>query len=313
MLVVNNISEIIVLIAFYLSIMLLIVYKKKDISIANFAWGGGCALITFYLLPLPRRFPLLVFFFIFWTIVNHIYNPHYRDNQFGSFANSNWWYIPTILIVLGLLILKQQFPIPFSGRALLVTLLVGMWALRMVVHLYHRYTGKDPRFITWRQQAGEHGLAMHVGYIFGAQLFLMLIMSVPSSVIILHNTPGINLLDCLAVLMWIAGFVCESISDYQLFAFMKDEANHGKLMRYGLWRYSRHPNYFGEVVQWWALFLLALSVPDGWVAIIAPVTITLLLLFVSGIPLNEKVMAQHPEFDEYKKHTNIFIPWFVKQ
>lgn len=83
-------------------------------------------------------------------------------------------------------------------------------------------------------------------------------------------------------------------------------------MNRGLWRYSRHPNYFGEVVMWWGLFVLALSAPWGWLAMIGPLTITVLILFVSGIPMTEKLMENNPEFARYKQGTSIFIPWFPK-
>jgi steroid 5-alpha reductase family enzyme len=79
-------------------------------------------------------------------------------------------------------------------------------------------------------------------------------------------------------------------------------------MQGGLWKYTRHTNYFGEVTQWWGIWLIALNVPIGWFSIIGPVTITILILKVSGIPLLEKKMEENPEFEEYKKRTSIFIP-----
>jgi steroid 5-alpha reductase family enzyme len=84
--------------------------------------------------------------------------------------------------------------------------------------------------------------------------------------------------------------------------------NKGKIMDKGLWRYSRHPNYFGEITQWWGIFIVALSIPDGWMTVISPVTITVLILFVSGIPLLEKKYAGRVDFEEYKSRTSIFFP-----
>jgi steroid 5-alpha reductase family enzyme len=75
-----------------------------------------------------------------------------------------------------------------------------------------------------------------------------------------------------------------------------------------LWQYTRHPNYFGEVTQWWGIWIIALSVPGGWLSIIGPLTITILILKVSGIPMLEKKMAEKPEFTEYSKRTSVFIP-----
>jgi steroid 5-alpha reductase family enzyme len=81
----------------------------------------------------------------------------------------------------------------------------------------------------------------------------------------------------------------------------------------GLWRYSRHPNYFGEVTMWWGIYCLALSIPWGWISIIGPLTITGSILFVSGIPMTERLMAKTPGFAAYKKRTSVFIPWFPEK
>jgi steroid 5-alpha reductase family enzyme len=86
-----------------------------------------------------------------------------------------------------------------------------------------------------------------------------------------------------------------------------------KIINRGLWRYSRHPNYFGEVTMWWGLYILALSVPRGWISIIGPLTITSIILFVSGIPMTENLMENNPAFADYKKRSSIFIPWFPKK
>jgi len=104
------------------------------------------------------------------------------------------------------------------------------------------------------------------------------------------------------------GFYFEAVGDYQLRTFTKDPSNRGKIIRSGLWRFTRHPNYFGEVVLWWGILLIALSAPNGWVALIGPVTITFLLLQVSGIPMLEKKYEGNPEFEEYKKRTSAFFP-----
>ena len=119
---------------------------------------------------------------------------------------------------------------------------------------------------------------------------------------------GVNLLDFIGVLVWIFGFFFESVGDAQLAKFIKDPVNKGKLMQQGLWRYTRHPNYFGEVTQWWGIWLIALSVSHGLLGIIGPITITILILFVSGIPLLEKKYTSRADFEEYKQTTSIFIP-----
>jgi steroid 5-alpha reductase family enzyme len=118
----------------------------------------------------------------------------------------------------------------------------------------------------------------------------------------------LNVLDLLGIIIWIVGFYFESTGDAQLKKFIADPANKGKLMDKGLWHYSRHPNYFGEVTMWWGIFVIALSVPYGIVSIIGPIVITILITKISGIPLVEKSFAGKPGFDEYKRTTSIFFP-----
>jgi steroid 5-alpha reductase family enzyme len=114
--------------------------------------------------------------------------------------------------------------------------------------------------------------------------------------------------------VWLIGFIFESISDTQMAKFKKNHLNKGKLLTNGLWKYSRHPNYFGEVVQWWGIFLVALSAGTvAWyLLIIGPCVISLLIRFVSGVPLAESRMKDRVEFKHYASKTNALIPWFAK-
>ena len=121
-----------------------------------------------------------------------------------------------------------------------------------------------------------------------------------------------NYFDLLGVAVWLLGFIFESVGDAQLARFIKDPANKGNLIQTGLWRCTRHPNYFGEVTMWWGIWLVALSVPYGLLGIIGPLTITVLILKISGIPMLEKKMTLNPDFAAYKKRTSVFIPWFPK-
>ncbi|MDV7396636.1 DUF1295 domain-containing protein, partial [Arthrospira platensis SPKY1] len=120
--------------------------------------------------------------------------------------------------------------------------------------------------------------------------------------------PSLGILDFAGVAVWIFGFYFEAVGDAQLARFKKDPANKGKFLQSGLWAYTRHPNYFGEVAQWWGIWLIALAVPGGVYTIIGPLTITFLILKVSGIPMLEKKMEENPEFAEYKRKTSMFIP-----
>lgn len=119
----------------------------------------------------------------------------------------------------------------------------------------------------------------------------------------------LTFLSWLGLLLWSIGFFFEAVGDWQLKNFKKNPSYWGKILQTGLWRYSRHPNYFGEVVIWWGIFLIALAGPIPWWGIISPLTITVLILFISGIPLLEKGMANLPGWEEYRKRTSVFFPW----
>lgn len=197
-----------------------------------------------------------------------------------------------------------------SLRGLLVNLLVTIWGVRLAWHIYKRNLNKheDYRYAAWRKEWRKWFFLRSYFQVYLLQgLFLFLIIQ---PIIFIHNQANNSLyiLDFIGLLVWIIGFYFESTGDSQLKTFISNPANKGKLIETGLWRYSRHPNYFGEVTQWWGLFIIALSIPQGFITIIGPITITILILFISGIPLLEKKYEGRKDFEEYKKRTSIFIP-----
>jgi steroid 5-alpha reductase family enzyme len=194
----------------------------------------------------------------------------------------------------------------YLARQILLTTMMVLWAMRLIGFVYIRYTGKDPRFIGWKWQ-GFKALIINFCWIFG-QTIMIAIMGYPVALVNTTSLYGLTILDFIGLSLWLFGYFFEAMSDYQLFTFIQNSANKGRVMRSGLWRYSRHPNYFGEVTMWWGVFLVALSVPYGWSTIVAPLTITFMLLFVTGIPWIEKTMENNPEYQVYKKETSIFIP-----
>ena len=117
----------------------------------------------------------------------------------------------------------------------------------------------------------------------------------------------------LGMLVWLIGFFFESIGDFQLSMFLANPKNKGKIMTSGLWRYTRHPNYFGEVTQWYGLFFIVVGVPFWYYAALSPLVISWLILWVSGIPMTEKPFLSNPEFRKYKKVTSAFFPWFPRK
>jgi steroid 5-alpha reductase family enzyme len=194
--------------------------------------------------------------------------------------------------------------------ALLVVLLVILWGLRLAVHIGLRNLGKgeDERYRKWREEWGRHWLLRSYLQVFLLQGFLLYLISLPVIWTILAKPSPWTGLDAIGLAVWIVGFFFEALGDFQLAQFKKDPAHRGKIIQQGLWRYSRHPNYFGEVTLWWGIYLLALSTPGGWMMIIGPLTITFLILKVSGIPLLEKKYVNNAAFQEYARRTSAFFP-----
>jgi len=195
-------------------------------------------------------------------------------------------------------------------RGLLVGLLVSIWGIRLAWHIHARNKGKveDYRYAKWREEWGKWFYLRSYTQVYLLQGALLFLIVLPILFINKSIGTSLNYLDFFGMAVWALGFIFESVGDAQLARFIKDPNNKGKLMQSGLWRYTRHPNYFGEVTQWWGLWIIALSVPNGIYGIIGPLTITFLILKVSGIPMLEKKMEENPEFAEYKKRTSIFIP-----
>jgi steroid 5-alpha reductase family enzyme len=197
-----------------------------------------------------------------------------------------------------------------TDRAVLVIVLVIIWGLRLALHIgmRNRSKGEDARYRKWREEWGRYATVRSFFQIFILQGVLLLVISLPVIRVITAPDTLLTLMDFLGSIVWLIGFLFEAISDWQLQQYKKDPAHKGTVITTGLWRYSRHPNYFGEVTLWWGVFLLALAAPDGWMTIIGPITITALILGVSGIPMLEKKYEGNSEFRAYKRKTSAFFP-----
>ena len=136
----------------------------------------------------------------------------------------------------------------------------------------------------------------------------MLLIVTPVLIIYTYSVSGIFPLVVLGTLLWFFGFLFESIGDKQLKNFLGETKNKGHVMNKGLWKYSRHPNYFGEVTQWWAIGVIALTFSYGWLGLIGPVVITFLIVKVSGVPLLEAKYSNNPDYQAYKLRTSMLIP-----
>jgi steroid 5-alpha reductase family enzyme len=196
-------------------------------------------------------------------------------------------------------------------RAMFIGALVALWGLRLSLHIFARNHGKpeDFRYAAWREQYGEKWWWYSYLHVFLLQGVLLWIISTPIwAAGRPMASPFPNWLDMLGALVWLVGFIFEGGGDWQLAQFKKDPANKGKLLTTGLWKYTRHPNYFGDAVQWWGFYLIALAA-GGWWTIFAPVIMTFLLMRVSGVAMLEKAMQVRPGYEDYTQNTPAFFPW----
>lgn len=203
-----------------------------------------------------------------------------------------------------------------ASRQWLIVLLVTLWGMRLSLHIWlrNRGRGEDFRYRAWRTEHGEHWWWRSYFQVFLLQGLLLWIISAPLLAAQLSGAQAdLTGLDLLAVAVWGVGFYFETVGDRQLARFRADPANRGQVLKTGAWRFTRHPNYFGDAVQWWAYYLIA-SAAGGWVTIFSPVLMTFLLVRVSGVALLEKSLKDtKPGYQEYVDTTSAFIPWFPRK
>ena len=242
---------------------------------------------------------------VVWVISLMIKDASIADIFWGSgFVLANWLYF----------YLSPGEPLL---RHWLLNILVTIWGLRLSGYIFWRSRGKpeDYRYGAWREEHGDRWWWRSYLQVFALQGFLLWIISLPLLAVHFSDFPrGLMWLDYFAVLLWGIGFIFEVAGDWQLSAFKSNPQNKGKLLTSGVWRYTRHPNYFGDAAQWWAFYLLAVSNVVWIWTVISPLLMTWLLLRVSGVAMLERNLAQtKPGYEVYIKTTNAFIPWFPKQ
>lgn len=230
-----------------------------------------------------------------------------KDNSIVDIA----WGMGFIIVSLYILYIS---PIR-NPRFLLVLALVLIWGLRLSIYIFTRNRGKkeDFRYAQWRKDWGKNWVIRSYIQVFIVQGFFLLTIVYPILMLSKSKFSSFTWLDYLGLAVWIIGFYFQSVGDLQKTCFKIKPENRGKIMQSGLWKYTRHPNYFGESTMWWGIFIITLNIENGIYAIFSPVIITFLLLFVSGIPLLEKKYENNPEFQAYKRRTSAFIPWFPKK
>lgn len=247
---------------------------------------------------------ILALMILLWLLSLQLRNSSIVDIFWGfGFVVAAWFYF-------------MQTPEGFLGRKLLLSTLVTLWGLRLTLHILVRNWGKpeDYRYQAWRQAAGPSWWWRSFFKVFFLQGVLMWLISAPLLAAQLSPLPAqLTLLDAFGAIVWLMGFYFEAAGDWQLSRFKANPDNRGKLLTTGVWRYTRHPNYFGDAAQWWGFFLIA-TAAGGWYTIFSPVMMTYLLRFVSGVALLEKDLSnKKPGYAEYVASTNAFIPWFPRK
>lgn len=191
---------------------------------------------------------------------------------------------------------------------LLVAILVSIWGLRLSAHIGRRsMKGPDDRRYAelsskWR---GNFWLRAYFS-VFLLQGLLVWVIGLPVVMASGQNLQGLKLMVVLGSMIWLAGFIIETAADWQLRHFLQTK-NRPKLLQTGLWRYSRHPNYFGELTMWWGIGLIALHASYGWIGLSGPLVLTVLIVFISGIPPIERRRAKDPAYRAYQNRTSPLI------
>ena len=207
----------------------------------------------------------------------------------------------------------HDLPAGGEARRLLLASLVTVWGLRLGGYLAKRNLGKgeDYRYVEMRRAAGERFWIVSLFKVFLLQAALMWIVSLPVQAGQLPSTPdGIGPLAVAGAAVWAAGLFFEAVGDWQLARFKADPANKGKVMDRGLWRYTRHPNYFGDFMVWWGIYLVALEGHGAWWSFVGPLLMSFLLLQGSGVALLEKTIgSRRPGYEDYVRRTSAFFPW----
>jgi steroid 5-alpha reductase family enzyme len=221
---------------------------------------------------------------------------------------------------LGFVILAWAYyaltPDGYATRKLLLVALVTTWGLRLSLYILRRNWGKgeDYRYRRWREQAGDKWWWQSYFKVFLLQGLLLWIISAPLLAAQISSTPArLTVLDYLSLAVWGIGFFFEAVGDWQLSRFKANPANKGKLLTGGVWRYTRHPNYFGDAAQWWGYYLIALAAGGGW-TVFSPLLMTFLLVRVSGVRLLERALKESkPGYKEYAERTSAFVPWWPRK
>lgn len=198
-------------------------------------------------------------------------------------------------------------------KKLLLLTLILIWGIRLSAHIYarnkHRKT-EDFRYKKWREEWGNNWKWQTFWKVFMLQGLFMNIIALPLIFFFSQNiSPHWSSIEFWGIILFLLGFYFEAVADWQLLQFKKNKDNANKIMTLGLWKHSRHPNYFGEILIWWGIYLSCYCAPYSWLCIISPITISWLIVNVSGVPMLEKKYSSNPDYNLYKQNTPALVPF----
>jgi steroid 5-alpha reductase family enzyme len=213
-----------------------------------------------------------------------------KDN---SIVDIFWGLGFSIVAVLGFLLAEER-----DARKLLVLLMVLIWGVRLAVYIGRRNRGKgeDYRYVQWRKEWGRNAWWRSYLQVFILQGAFMFIIALPIIHVMSFSEGGLRWIDYLGATVWMTGFIIEAIADKQMMRFKARPGTSGQLIDEGLWSISRHPNYLGEMILWWGVFIVSFSAPVAYLSFLSPVVVTWLLSSVSGVPMLERKYQGRPDF-----------------
>lgn len=251
---------------------------------------------------------LLALYMTTWFLVSQIR----KRNDLADIA----WGLGFVVVALFGISLNTQR----STASIVPVILTAIWGIRLATHIYLRNKNKseDFRYAAWRKQWGKWFILRSLLQVFLLQGLLLLLVVQPVLITsALAKEITVSSWFIAGFIVWFFGFFFEAVGDWQLRVFLKKASSKGKIMDQGLWKYTRHPNYFGEVTQWWGLWLICcasdVTTSLKLIGAAGPLSITVLILFVSGIPLLEKKYADNKQYQAYAKKTSKFIPLDPKE
>jgi steroid 5-alpha reductase family enzyme len=240
---------------------------------------------------------IVILFTVLWVVSLRLENSSIADVAWGP----------------GLLVIGLTYYFTSNGaplRAHLTLALLAIWAIRLATHLgiRLRLQGEDFRYLTWRERYENHWWWVSYFKVFLLQSVIAWIVSLPIYFSVVSLAPrSLTVLDYLGVLLVVSGLVFESVADEHLRRFRAERANRGKVLDSGLWRYTRHPNYFGEALVWWGFGVIGVAT-GGVPGLLGPAVLTYLLIYVSGVSLLESTLIEKPGYIHYVGRTPAFLP-----